>query len=182
MKYIIKHIPNILTMANMLSGLTAILLIIQWEHTLKPLIITALILFGAIADFFDGYIARKLNATTAAGKQLDSFADLITFGIAPFVFVNYTAARDYYAVVAISSFIFVSAGAYRLVRYNLGDFRDKFIGLPITAAGSLLTVYCAVYPKWREYLPPEICVAVTVLFIFLLSYLMVSKKKKRDNL
>jgi len=174
---LIKHVPNILTITNMLLGLTAILFIIRLEHTYKPLIITALILLGGIADFFDGYIARKFSVVTDVGKQLDSFADIITFGVAPVAFVNYVAPCEYFGIVTISSLIFVGAGAYRLVRYNLGDFRDYFVGLPITAAGVLLTVYCAAYPKWCEHLPTAICVVVTALFILLLSVMMVSKKK-----
>jgi len=113
---LIQHIPNVLTMINMLLGLTAILFIIQLEHAHKPLIITALILLGGIADFFDGYVARKFNVVTNMGKQLDSFADIITFGVAPIAFVNYIAPCEYFGIVTISSLIFVGAGAYRLVR------------------------------------------------------------------
>jgi len=173
----IKHIPNILTMSNMLYGLASILALILLEHRYKVFISAGLILLGVITDGFDGFTARRLNASSAMGKQLDSFADLITFGIAPVVLVNYLALSQHMIVVGIVSFLFPMAGAYRLARYNLNDFTNHFMGLPITAAGMLLSLFCAAYLVWAPQNHPQVYVYVTIAFILVLSVLMVSKKK-----
>ena len=172
----VKHIPNILTAANMLSGLTAIIFLLHTDHSNKELIVAAIIIFGSILDFLDGHLARKLDAVTSMGKQLDSFADIITFCIAPICLVNSLFPREQSVLILISSGIFLMAGAYRLARYNISDFSDHFVGLPITAAGTLLGIYCALHPSWVNQ-HSVICTLITSLFIVLLSVMMVSKVK-----
>jgi CDP-diacylglycerol--serine O-phosphatidyltransferase len=72
-------IPNIITAINMLSGVVAIILTFSGRLDLAPFAIFA----GAVLDFFDGFLARKLGLQGELGKQLDSLADMITFGVAP---------------------------------------------------------------------------------------------------
>jgi CDP-diacylglycerol--serine O-phosphatidyltransferase len=72
-------IPNIMTAMNMLSGVLAIILTLSGRLDLAPFFI----FLGAILDFFDGFLARKLGADGEYGKQLDSLADMVTFGVAP---------------------------------------------------------------------------------------------------
>jgi CDP-diacylglycerol--serine O-phosphatidyltransferase len=76
-------IPNIVTALNMLSGVMAIILTFSGRLDLAPFAIFA----GAIFDFFDGFLARKLGVSGELGKQLDSLADMITFGLAPGLFM-----------------------------------------------------------------------------------------------
>jgi len=173
----VKHIPNTLTLINMSLGLGAILLLIQSEHLHKTLLASVLIILGAFVDFFDGFFARKLNVVTAMGKQLDSFADIITFGIAPILLINYTSRCESAIFTIIPSLIFMMAGVYRLARYNLNDFSKHFIGLPITAAGVGLTIYCAISSFWLTSLRYDFHTVITIIFIFLLSFMMVSRKK-----
>jgi len=168
---IIKRIPNVLTLTNMMLGLAAVLFLLQENHPQKSLIVPGFILLGGIADFFDGFLARRLNATTQVGKQLDSFADLITFGIASVSFVNYLGNWGHSVPIIASSLLFVAAGAYRLARYNLGDFSDYFMGLPIPGAGIILAAYGMVFYRLGF---SEI---VTSGVLVLLSGMMVSKKK-----
>ncbi len=73
------NIPNLFTASNMLCGIIAILLSVSGRIDLAPFAIY----FGAILDFFDGFLARKLNQQGELGKQMDSLADMITFGVAP---------------------------------------------------------------------------------------------------
>lgn len=73
------NIPNIFTASNMLCGVIAILLSVSGRIDLAPFAIY----LGAILDFFDGFLARKLNQQGELGKQMDSLADMITFGVAP---------------------------------------------------------------------------------------------------
>jgi len=72
-------IPNILTACNMLCGFVSVILALAGRVDLAPIFI----FFGALLDFLDGFIARKMGSVGTIGKQLDSLADLITFGIAP---------------------------------------------------------------------------------------------------
>ena len=175
----IKHIPNILTVINMSSGICAILFLFQSEHPQKKLIASALIILGAFSDFFDGFFAQKFNVASAMGKQLDSFADIITFGVAPIILINYTMECVPIVFITIPSLIFIMAGAYRLARYNLNDFSKHFKGLPITVAGIVLTIYCIIYPLWGNYQCRNFNIAITAGFIILLSFLMISKKMGR---
>ena len=172
-----KYIPNIFTFTNMLLGLLSILLLVQIEHPHKTIIVPAMILLGGIADFFDGFIARKLNVVTDFSKQLDSFADIITFGVAPIALINYLCSCNYKFFSITASIIYIAASAYRLARYNLNNFKDHFVGLPITAAGILLTIYAFAYPFWAYNTNRLQSTIITALFLLLLSALMVSKAK-----
>ncbi|MCL2842975.1 MAG: CDP-alcohol phosphatidyltransferase family protein [Oscillospiraceae bacterium] len=172
---LIKRIPNVLTLVNMTLGLVAVLFLFGQGHPHKPLVVTGVILLGGIADFFDGFLARKLNAATEMGKQLDSFADLLTFGIAPVSLVNYLAPYSHSVLVLCASLIYMAASAYRLARYNLGDFSNHFIGLPITAAGIILAVYGAALYHWAVIELPGVYGVATPVVLVVLSVMMVSK-------
>ena len=74
-----RNIPNLITLANLSCGLFAIIFAFQGYLATASLCI----FLGAFFDFFDGLIARFLNANTELGKQLDSMADMVTFGVAP---------------------------------------------------------------------------------------------------
>lgn len=73
------NIPNLFTAANLLCGVFAILLTLSGRIDIAPFAI----FLGALFDFFDGFLARKLNVSSEMGKQLDSLADMVTFGVAP---------------------------------------------------------------------------------------------------
>ena len=79
-----KHIPNMLTVGNLLSGALAIVFTL---HTGRPEVAMWLIVFAAIFDFFDGMVARLLGVSSRIGKDLDSLADVVSFGLAPAVLV-----------------------------------------------------------------------------------------------
>jgi len=156
-------------------GLVAVLILIQIDHPYKVFIAVSLIVLGAFADFFDGFFARKLEATSALGKELDSFADIITFGVAPVLLINYTDSYTIPFVLILSSLFYIVAGAYRLARFNLSDFKDYFLGLPIPVAGVSLALYSGVSFFWQF----NYCFIITPIFVTVLSILMVSPKKIR---
>lgn len=123
-----KWIPSIITISNLISGVLAMLLN---EPNLSLILISS----GAFFDVFDGIIARALKVQSEFGKQLDSFADLITFGIAPaflvynFCFSENSALR--YLVILIPVF-----SAIRLVKFTISENQKTcFLGLPIPANG-----------------------------------------------
>ena len=174
---LLRSVPNILTLINMSLGLSAVLVLLQTDHPYKGFIAPALICLGGVFDFFDGLLARKLKAVSKMGKQLDSFADLITFGVAPILLLNYTTSGKPSVIIIIASLAYIMTGAYRLARFNLDDFSEHFLGLPIPIAGIILAVYGAIYPLWTIHTNPNICTAITKVLIIALSIMMISKKK-----
>ncbi|MCL2745720.1 MAG: CDP-diacylglycerol--serine O-phosphatidyltransferase [Coriobacteriia bacterium] len=173
--WFIKRIPNLLTVLNMLLGLSAIILMIRGGIPYMEITIASLIAVGGIVDFFDGYLARKWNAVTDMGKQLDSFADLITFGVAPVCLLYFLAAYEQSLLIVLVAITYPLAGIYRLARYNLNDFKDHFMGLPITIAGILLAAYCVGHTFWSPHIPHALCIFITVVFVLSLSAAMVSR-------
>jgi len=155
----------------------SVVLLLQADHAHKSIIAAALICLGAIVDFFDGFLARKLNAMSDLGKQLDSFADIITFGIAPILLVNYITSPISPNPMVVGSLAFMLAGAYRLARFNMADFSKHFLGLPIPVAGVSLAVYTLLYPLWSAILPQIVGTAATSIFMLTLAIMMISKKK-----
>ena len=103
-------------------------------------------LFGIICDACDGFVARKLKVTSKIGEELDSLADLVTFGVFPGIvaFLNEMQSENkvVFLVSLVGSCVYVLCGAYRLARYNASkgtkDEQDTFfVGLPIPAAAGV---------------------------------------------
>tara|TARA_B100001758_G_C18334408_1_gene570735 strand:- start:197 stop:919 length:723 start_codon:yes stop_codon:yes gene_type:complete len=139
MNIIKRNIPNFITLINLTAGLYSIILTFN-NHIILASI---LILSGSILDFLDGLTARVLNANSELGKQLDSMADLITFGVAPgiilFTLIDNASTDllyDYIPQIIYSKTKFIALSipifsAIRLSKFNI-DHRQStsFIGLP----------------------------------------------------
>ena len=127
-----RHIPNAITLMNLVSGFTALVFLMNGN------ILTAswLVALAMVFDFADGMAAKLLKAWSETGKQLDSLADIVSFGIVPGVIV-YSAAGDSSGEllrVLFASLLPVFA-AIRLARFNAGpEQKEVFIGLPSPAA------------------------------------------------
>ncbi len=129
----IIRLPDLVTITNALLGFTAILMaaIEEWNSA------AILILIAALADGLDGALARR-GEPSVFGLNLDSLADLVSFGVAP-------AVMGYFLIGSIPiAFIlpamYLMCGILRLARFNVSQFEeqpgdDEFVGLPITAAG-----------------------------------------------
>jgi CDP-diacylglycerol--serine O-phosphatidyltransferase len=167
-----RHLPNILTFCNMAIGLGVICMMIH-NHTVIGLRLAChLIFIAVILDCLDGMLARHLNVCTEMGRQLDSFADFISFGVAPIV-VFVTSVPSVSPMLIIVLLLYPLAGVYRLVRHNLQRQCEYFTGLPITIAGFLLAAALLV----RSSVYSEFSRAFTVFFLVLttaLAALMVS--------
>ncbi|SIS85764.1 CDP-diacylglycerol--serine O-phosphatidyltransferase [Belliella pelovolcani] len=130
-----KHIPNTITCLNLLSGMIGIYFVLSGEiHYGLYFIVLA-----AIFDFLDGFVARMLQVHSEIGKQLDSLADLVTFGVLPsFIFFQWIleiSEFSYFPFIAFSMGIF---SAIRLAKFNVDTRQsDRFIGVP-TPANALL--------------------------------------------
>jgi CDP-diacylglycerol--serine O-phosphatidyltransferase len=164
-----KQIPNIFTLLNLLFGCIAITLILQdgmvastneqgEQFLLLPEEIywaSVFIGLAAVIDFLDGFVARLLKATSDMGKQLDSLADVVSFGVAPgliiYQFLRLAFAQEenglnISAMWLIPAFIVPCAGAYRLARYNLDTSESlNFKGVPIPAVGLLFASFPLIY-------------------------------------
>ena len=146
----IKHIPNAITCCNLLCGAVAVILATKGGQADMAL---AFIVLGAIFDFFDGMVARLLGVSSPIGKELDSLADVITFGLAPSVMV-YTFVKELGAVphwVAVSSLVMAAFSALRLAKFNL-DTRQQttFLGLPTPANALFWASLLMSRPEWTD--------------------------------
>jgi CDP-diacylglycerol--serine O-phosphatidyltransferase len=137
-----KHIPNFLTLLNLACGSVAIVLALegQWQWPVY------LLLLAALFDFMDGTAARLLKATSEIGKQLDSLADMVTFGLLPAIFI-YSIFRQQFIVdqaglypqilqglMLISVLMVPAFSAIRLARFNQEESGAAFFsGLPTPA-------------------------------------------------
>lgn len=161
-----SSIPNILTFGNLIFGLLSLLTTFHGNYKLSVIFI----LLAGLMDRYDGQVARLLQVSSELGKQLDSLADLVSFGVAPsmLIFNLYDFISLGY-IGYVCFLIFPVAGAYRLARYNSSKFDNVYTGIPITLAGMLISLYALLTINSPHNFP------LTITIIFILSYLMVSK-------
>lgn len=136
-----KHLPNLLTSMNLVCGTGALMCAVDGRASLIPVALT-LIVAALFFDLMDGRVARKLNVSSAIGLELDSLADLVSFGVAPAMLLYKMRFADGGALAIVATLAFVLAGAFRLARFNVlsqqGQPATKyFVGMPIPAAASI---------------------------------------------
>ena len=132
-----ENAANIITLINLSLGCISIF------FTLKGTTDWALIMIfvAALADRLDGMVARKLRIESEIGKQLDSLCDLVSFGVAPATLIYVTSLSALGYTGMFFCIIFIICGGYRLARFNITENHGFFQGLPITAAGCILTFF-----------------------------------------
>ena len=175
---ITRHIPNMVTCCNLLSGCIAAVMAFQSNYEAAILFI----ILGAIFDFFDGMLARLLNVSGPLGKELDSLADDITFGFAPsaivfslFKEVQYpefmSSIADYFPYTA---FIIAAFSALRLGKFNIDPRQsNSFIGLP-TPANALF--WGSLVVGGHSFLVSDSFNAIYLfILVILMSYLLVAE-------
>ena len=198
-----KQIPNLFTLLNLFFGCIAIVFALQsginivytteGEQFIKLTenICYASLFIGlaAVIDFLDGFVARLLKATSTIGKELDSLADVVSFGVAPGVilyqllrmaFIRENEGLEASSAWLLPAFIFTCAGAYRLARFNVSESKsNSFIGVPIPAAGLMVASLPLIQFYTTSDFVYDLLSNKNLLYaiIFLLSYLMVSKFK-----
>lgn len=197
-----KQIPNIFTLLNLFFGCMSIVYALQTESIIiytsdeftssfnipEKLALASLLLFAsALVDFFDGFVARFFNVGSEMGKQLDSLADVVSFGVAPGViiyqllrisFLREGNGLDVSVIWLWPAFILSCASAYRLAKFNLDPSQHYgFKGVPTPAVGLLI----ASFPLMLHYGGGFININqwlinkwVLYVLIILLSWLMVS--------
>ncbi|MEO8770999.1 MAG: CDP-diacylglycerol--serine O-phosphatidyltransferase [Ferruginibacter sp.] len=195
-----KQIPNLFTLLNLIFGCLAIVVTLQNGITIQsgvdgsqfvdiPEKIWEASLFiglAAVVDFLDGFVARLFNASSEMGKQLDSLADVVSFGVAPsmiiyqfirMAFAKQDEAIDVSIMWLLPAFIIAAASAYRLAKFNL-DTRQQygFRGIPTPAVGLLIASFPMIYWHSESEAILNILLNKWVLYgvIVFLSWLMVS--------
>ena len=207
-----KQLPNLFTLLNLVFGCLAIAAILQpglvpvytesnnqWlpaintETGIQYISIPEQIYLGsvfigcaAIIDFLDGFVARLVKASSKIGKQLDSLADVVSFGVAPgfivFEFLRLSYAQqenglDISMWWLLPAFVIPCAGVYRLARFNIDtSVSYGFKGVPIPAAGLLIASFPLIY--WYSSSSWSLQLLLNKWFwyalIFIVSWLMVS--------
>ena len=167
-----KHIPNTITCLNLISGCIATYWAFQGNYDFALIFIVA----GAVFDFFDGMAARLLGVSSPIGKELDSLADVVTFGVAPsaMVFSFLSSFHIHLPFVPFLAFVIAAFSALRLAKFNLDERQTMgFIGLPTPANalfwGSLI-VGCG---DWLHTLPYSD--GLILLMVFVSCWLLVSE-------
>lgn len=169
-------LPALFTVGNIFCGYLALDFALhgRFDHA------AAILFLAGILDGLDGRVARLTGTTSAFGEQLDSLADVISFGVAPAFLVYRWALADFDRLGLLVSFLFVVCGACRLARFNVQvHVVDKryFVGLPIPAAAGALVGLVWVLP---DPLPSREAKAVFLVVTIVLSYLMVSTLRYRS--
>lgn len=165
-----KYIPNTLTCCNLLCGVVAIFAATQQLYALCFL----LIIGAAGFDFLDGFSARLLKVSCPMGKELDSLADVVTFGVAPAVLLmKYLHASSPMGWFSLIVLLMAAFAALRLAKFNL-DLRqlDSFIGLATPANAifwaSLITVldaFVGQIPLWGALILVAMCLGSCYLLV-----------------
>lgn len=176
-----KHIPSIITMANLSCGFLAILIA-------DPLYSPLLIVLGAVFDLFDGMVARLLGVTSELGKQLDSLSDLVSFGVAPaYLYAQLMPSAHW--TNYLGPLLIVVSGAMRLGIFNTKASSKYFEGLAIPSSGFFIVgIVLAHYfePKTMSLLLAQPIVYIGVgVFVFamnLISLKMFSFKSLGINI
>jgi CDP-diacylglycerol--serine O-phosphatidyltransferase len=184
-----KHIPNFITLLNLISGCIAIIFIFEGNLPVA----SYLIFVAALFDFFDGMAARLLKVKSEIGKQLDSLADVISFGLVPgFIIMKLLqnsigvtlVNTGFTSVIPYLALLIPAFSALRLAKFNI-DTRQtySFIGLPTPANAILIasfpliieqqTTLIGIDPAWLAILftNPYFLIGLTII----LSYLLVAE-------
>ena len=137
---IVKHIPNTITSMNLLCGVLGVIASLNGRLELG----FELMILAAVFDFCDGLAARLLKAYSEIGKELDSLADDVSFGVLPAVMLYQISGTDI-LILKYLPLVLAAFSALRLAKFNLDERQhDSFIGLPTPAAamicGSLATL------------------------------------------
>jgi len=195
-----KQLPNLITLLNLVFGCLAIVCILQPgeniayldENSALLINLPAKLAWGsvfvgcaALVDFLDGFVARLLRLHSPVGRELDSLADVVTFGVAPGMilyqllrmsYLRVPSAFDTPVIAFLPALLVPCASAYRLARFNVSTNQDKhFVGVPTPAAGLFIASLPLIVFFRQFHLSPWIIDYWTLYGIILLtSYLMIS--------
>ena len=164
---VLKHLPNFLTCANLLCGCLGVLFIFHNPPSIAAYFVWSACLF----DFFDGFAARWLKVSSPIGKELDSLADMVSFGVLPaLVMFTLIDHADPHTSLAYSAFMIAVFSALRLAKFNIDETqKDSFSGVPTPANALFITSLVFLPEPFTGVLANETAlVAITIVFSALL--------------
>jgi CDP-diacylglycerol--serine O-phosphatidyltransferase len=168
-------IPSLFTTGNIFCGYVSMVLATTGQFEMASLLLG----IAALLDAVDGRVARLTGTTSDFGREFDSLADVISFGVAPAVLVWSWALSDFGRLGWAVSFLYVICGALRLARFNIqtptAD-RRYFVGMPIPTAACTIAACVFNHP---EPLEDNVLKSLTLLLVTILALLMVSKARYR---
>lgn len=178
-----QHLPNLLTCMNLACGCAAVVYVFRGEIPVFSMLIACSLVF----DFLDGFAARKLKAYSPMGKELDSLADMVTFGFVPGAIMHHLFLASVPAVLHTNEtwvrmlsflpFIITVFSALRLAKFNIDTRQtNSFIGLPTPACTIFVTGFALVLEYDRFDLTPTLLNTYIITGLSLiLSYLLVAE-------
>jgi CDP-diacylglycerol--serine O-phosphatidyltransferase len=176
-----SQIPNLFTMANLVCGAVATIYVAQFSYFSTAIF---LVFLAGFFDLLDGAIARALHVSGEMGKQLDSLADVVSFGLVPTVVIYKLLEESLpaeYSFLRFVSLINVVSAAYRLAKFNISkDQTHDFSGMPSPANGIFWASIMAIMAWSRvdiyaDYSMIELPIWSIMLLTLLTSFLMISK-------
>ncbi len=167
-------LPNIFTVSSIFCGFYAIVIAVNGAAADRYYGAAVAILFGVLFDAADGRVARMTKTQSDFGVQLDSLADVITFGLAPAVVVYQWALAPYGVIGLVAAFLYVACGSLRLARFNVmavdpSTSSKFFLGLPIPLAASALMSLVMVHHRnilGGELVSPPLILAMVLILVF----------------
>ncbi len=166
------YAPSAITTGNMFLGFLSIVSAFNEQYLMAAWLIT----IGGFLDVFDGKVARLSGHQSKFGGELDSLADLITFGLAPVMLMYEPVLHQYGKVGLVIGFFFLMSGAFRLARFNLmppKKEKGSFTGMPIPMAAGIVSTFI---PFTNEvYGEPGFYMSILIVCLMLVtSILMIS--------
>lgn len=182
-----KNLANAVTCLNLICGCLSIVYCIRIDLQMASMFIIA----AAIFDFLDGFVARLTNSYSPIGKELDSLADVVSFGVAPgfilfalfyynsnFLTIDFDPMKNWYSFAA---FLLPCGSALRLAKFNIDTRQsDGFIGMPVPSMGFIVAAlpFIIFDEKTPEWFSNFLVHPITLIFLILgLCYLMLSELK-----
>jgi CDP-diacylglycerol--serine O-phosphatidyltransferase len=190
-----KQIPNFLTCCNLLCGVLGIQLVLQSGFDLLYNGLNGAVIFILLAcvfDFLDGFAARLLKVSSAIGKELDSLADMVSFGVLPgmmmYQMILFSGTKNLFTadinnlismhstLIAFIAFLIPVFSALRLAKFNIDTRQsDSFIGVPTPANTLFIAGLAYIYIQENSFLSFLVSPVSLVVLCFVLSYLLVAE-------
>lgn len=180
----IRYIPNIVTLLNLLSGSIGIQVVVSDPCERNFFIACLCMYLGAVLDLLDGLVARMMNTFSELGKVLDSLADVVTFGLLPTFILIFLIKRTElnFRLAEFLPYTVVLSSALRLAKFNTQESKEKkvvdFVGLPTPASALIISSFVWIHLEhtstqtgFINLLHPYFLLFISIL----MSYLMISK-------
>ena len=164
---LLRHLPNALTCGNLFCGCIGILFAVQYS----PITAAYFVWAACVFDCFDGFAARALHYSSPIGKELDSLADMVSFGVLPAITMfSLIESQPFNSFFSYSAFLLAIFSALRLAKFNIDERqKESFIGLPVPANALFITGLVFLPSPFDQVTSSvPILIGITVLFSLLL--------------